>query len=60
VQPAVTKAYFQRQCKAGSRVTMLVMPNVGHGFAGRDAADAAANWMAARFAGAAAPSDCAL
>jgi acetyl esterase/lipase len=58
VQPAVTKAYFQRQCKAGSRVTMLLMPNVGHGFAGRDAANDAVNWMSERFAGNAAPSDC--
>jgi acetyl esterase/lipase len=58
VQPAVTKAFFQRQCKAGSRVTMLLMPNVGHGFAGRDAANAAVNWMGERFAGNPAPSDC--
>lgn len=58
VQPAVTKAYFQRQCKAGGRVTMHLMPNVGHGFAGRDAANAAVAWMGERFAGNAAPSDC--
>jgi acetyl esterase/lipase len=58
VQPAVTKAYFERQCKVGSRVTMLLMPNVGHGFAGRDAANAAVIWMGERFAGNAAPSDC--
>jgi acetyl esterase/lipase len=58
VQPAVTRAYFQRQCQAGSRVTMLLMPNVGHGFAGRDAANAAVNWIGERFAGNPAPSDC--
>jgi acetyl esterase/lipase len=58
VQPAVTRAYFQRQCKAGSAVTMLLMPNVGHGFAGRDAANAAVNWMGERFAGSPPTSDC--
>ena len=37
---------------------MLVMPNVNHGFAGRDSASAAVGWMADRFAGRTAPSDC--
>lgn len=58
VQPAVTQGYFLRQCKAGSRVTMHLMPNVGHGFAARDAADDAVIWMGERFAGNLAPSDC--
>ncbi|WP_249225245.1 alpha/beta fold hydrolase [Tardiphaga alba] len=58
VQPAVTQAYFQRQCKAGSRVTMHLMPNVNHGFAARDSANAAVIWMGERFAGNPAPSDC--
>jgi acetyl esterase/lipase len=58
VQPQVTKDYMQRLCRAGSRVRMLVMPNVSHGFAGRDGADAAVSWMADRFAGRPAPSDC--
>lgn len=58
VQPAVTQGYFQRQCKAGSRVTMHLMPNVGHGFAARDAANDAVIWMGERFAGNPAPSDC--
>ena len=49
---------MQRLCRAGSRVKMLVMPNVGHGFAGRDSADAAVGWIANRFAGVPAPSDC--
>jgi acetyl esterase/lipase len=59
VRPQVTQAYMQRLCRAGSRVRMLVMPNVSHGFAGRDSADAAVSWMADRFAGRPAPSDCA-
>lgn len=58
VQPAVTQAYFQRQCNAGSRVTMHLMPGVNHGFAARDAANTAVIWMGERFAGNPAPSDC--
>jgi acetyl esterase/lipase len=53
VRPAVTRAYLQRLCRAGSRVR-----NVNHGFAGRDSARAAVGWMADRFAGDPAPSDC--
>jgi alpha-beta hydrolase superfamily lysophospholipase len=58
VRPQVTRAYMQRLCRPGSRVRMLVMPNVNHGFAGRDSAGAAVSWMADRFAGRPAPSDC--
>ena len=58
VRPQVTRSYMQRLCRAGSRVRMLIMPNVGHGFAGRDSADAAVSWIADRFAGRLAPSDC--
>ena len=58
VRPQVTKDYMQRLCRAGSRVQMLIMPDVSHGFAGRDSADAAVSWMADRFAGRPAPSDC--
>ena len=58
VRPQVTQAYKERLCKAGSRVKMLVMPGVSHGFIGYDSADAAANWMADRFRGNAPPSDC--
>lgn len=58
VRPEVTRAYMQRQCKAGGKVAMLWLPGVGHGFAGRDAADSAVSWMMDRFAGRPAPSDC--
>ena len=58
VRPDVTKAYFERQCKAGSKVRMIWLPNEGHGFAGRDSADNAVEWMAGRFAGEPAPDDC--
>ena len=58
VRPEVTRAYMQRQCKAGGKVTMMWVPGVGHGFVARDSADNAVAWMMDRFAGKPAPSDC--
>jgi acetyl esterase/lipase len=59
VRPEVTRAYMQRQCKAGGKVRMLWMQGVGHRFAGRDSANAAVDWMMDRFSGKPAPDDCA-
>ena len=58
VRPEVTRAYMQRQCKAGGKVAMMWVPGVGHGFVAKDSADAAVAWMMDRFAGRPAPSDC--
>jgi len=58
VRPEVTRGYFKRQCRDGNPVRMLWLPGVGHGSAAHDSADAAVDWMMARFAGAPAPSDC--
>jgi acetyl esterase/lipase len=58
VRPQVTQDYMEKLCQAGSRVRMLVMPNVSHGFAGADSAAAAVAWMVDRFAARPAPSDC--
>ena len=58
VRPEVTRAYMQRQCRAGGKVIMKWVPGVGHGFVARDSADAAVAWMMDRFAGTPAPSDC--
>jgi len=58
VRPEVTRAYMARQCRAGSKVTMMWVQGVGHAFVARDSADAAVNWMMDRFAGQPAPSDC--
>jgi acetyl esterase/lipase len=58
VRPQVTRDYMKRQCAVGGKVRMLVLPNSNHGFIGRDAAAAAVDWMADRFAAVAAPSDC--
>ncbi len=54
----VTKDYMGKLCRTGSRVSMVVLPGVNHGFAGRDSASAAVDWMADRFAGNGPPSDC--
>ena len=58
VAPDVTRAYMQRQCEAGGRVTMMWVPGVGHGLVAADSANAAVAWMMNRFAGQPAPSDC--
>lgn len=58
VRPQVTHDYMQRLCQTGSRVRMIIQPTVGHGFIGRDSATSAVQWIADRFAGLQAPSDC--
>ncbi len=58
VEPAVTRDYFARSCRAGVKVRYLDMPRAGHAIAARDAANTAVAWIADRFAGAPAPSDC--
>jgi acetyl esterase/lipase len=58
VRPQVTTDYMKRLCGGGSRVRMLVLPGVSHGFAGAKSADAAVAWMTDRFAGRPAPSNC--
>jgi hypothetical protein len=54
----VTQDYMKRLCGAGSREQMLLLPGVSHGLAAAKSADAAVRWMADRFAGRPAPSDC--
>jgi len=58
VRPNVTRNYMRGLCRAGSKVRMLLLPKINHGFIGRDSAGAAVDWMADRFAGAPAPDDC--
>jgi acetyl esterase/lipase len=58
VRPEVTQDYMERACAAGSKVKWVFMPTVSHGFAARDSASAAVQWMADRFAGVSPPSDC--
>ena len=58
IQPAVTRDYMGKLCAAGSHVTFLAMPGVGHGTAAMKSALTAIAWIADRFAGAPAPDDC--
>jgi acetyl esterase/lipase len=58
VRPQVTKDYMEHLCNVGSSVRMVLLPQANHGFIGRDSASAAVDWIADRFAGARAPSDC--
>jgi acetyl esterase/lipase len=58
VRPEVTREYVARACRGGVKVSFLALPGVGHGFAARDSARSAVEWIAARFAGRAPPDDC--
>jgi acetyl esterase/lipase len=58
VHPDVTKAYAAKLCKAGSKVDMLSMPNIGHGRAAQASTQAMLGWTGERFAGAPAQDDC--
>lgn len=58
VRPEVTQDYMKLLCHAGSKVRLIVLPNVKHRLIAHDSASAAVDWMADRFAGLPAPSDC--
>ena len=58
IEPAVTRDYMGKLCAAGSRVTFMTLPGVGHGTAAMKSALTAIAWIADRFAGTPAPSDC--
>ena len=58
IEPTVTRDYMGKLCAAGSRVTFMTLPGVGHGTAAMKSALAAIAWIADRFAGAPAPNDC--
>jgi len=58
VEPAVTRDYFARSCRAGVKAQYFEMPRAGHATAAHDAAHTAVAWIANRFADAPAPSDC--
>jgi acetyl esterase/lipase len=59
VRPPVTAAYRQQLCAQGSAVRWLSLPKVGHAFVARDSAEDVVQWLGDRFAGTAAPTDCA-
>lgn len=59
IRPDVTKNYMSKLCSAGSKVQMMILPNIGHGRAAQASTEAVIRWTADRFAGEAAPNDCA-
>jgi len=58
IRPDVTRDYMGKLCKAGSKVKMVIMPNIGHGRAAQASTMQAVNWITDRFAGEAPPNDC--
>lgn len=58
VDPPVTSNYVHKLCAAGSKVHAVAVQGVGHALVAKDAAPTAVAWMADRFAGQPAPSDC--
>jgi len=59
VRPKVTQDYVATLCSAGSKLRMLILPNIGHGRAAQASALAAVDWTTDRFAGKSPPDDCA-
>jgi len=58
VRPAITRRFADHLCLKGTKVHMVLLEGASHSFAGMDSAGAAVGWMAERFAGRPAPSDC--
>jgi pimeloyl-ACP methyl ester carboxylesterase len=58
IRPKVTQDYAVSLCSAGSKVRILLMPNIGHGRAAQASTRAMLDWTSDRFAGKAAPDDC--
>jgi acetyl esterase/lipase len=59
INPNVTRDYMNKLCSAGSKVKLMVLPDIGHGRAAQASTTTAVSWMTDRFAGGAAPDDCA-
>jgi alpha-beta hydrolase superfamily lysophospholipase len=58
IRPKVTQDYAAAQCRAGSKVRILMMPNIGHGRAAQASTQAVLEWTSDRFAGKPPPDDC--
>jgi pimeloyl-ACP methyl ester carboxylesterase len=58
IHPKVTQDYAARLCGAGSKVRVLLMPNIGHSRAAQASTNALLDWTSDRFAGKPAPDDC--
>ena len=58
VNPAVTRRFARQACALGKRVRWIDIAGKGHETSAKDSAPATLNWIADRFAGKPAPSDC--
>lgn len=58
VTTPVTQAFFERSCQRGVRARYLLLPDTGHATTAIASASAAIGWIAERFAGRPADSDC--
>jgi acetyl esterase/lipase len=58
IRPKVTQDYAASLCGAGSKVRILLMPNIGHGRAAQASTRAVLDWTSDRFANKNAPNDC--
>ena len=58
IHPEVTQDYEAKLCGAGSKVRMILMPNIGHGRAAQASTSALLDWASDRFDGKPAPDDC--
>jgi len=58
INPNVTRDYMNKLCNAGSKVKLMILPDIGHGRAAQASTATAVSWMTDRFAGGAAPDDC--
>jgi pimeloyl-ACP methyl ester carboxylesterase len=58
VNPAVTAGYMAEICKAGSKVTMLTIPKIGHLTVAKDGAPAFVDWLQSVRSGKPVADDC--
>jgi dipeptidyl aminopeptidase/acylaminoacyl peptidase len=58
IRPEVTENYMKQLCQAGSKVKLVMLPNIGHGRAAQASTMDVVRWISDRFAGTAPPSDC--
>ena len=54
----MTQDYASALCKAGSKVRMLLMPDIGHGRAAQASTRAVLDWTSDRFANRPPPDNC--
>jgi pimeloyl-ACP methyl ester carboxylesterase len=58
IHPKVTQDYAAKLCGAGSKVRILLMPNISHSRAAQASTSALLDWASDRFTGKDAPNDC--